>query len=146
MSVCKAVGYDIVKTMSRELGIPFFSWGKFHYFKVGNQGYDIYTTHGASGARLPHTKIKGVIDLANFADAEIYAMGHLHQLSHHIRNYYSVNRRGRSILESQKHFILTGSYLDHWGSYAHMKSYEPMRKGFAKVRLDGNKHDIRVTL
>ncbi len=139
-------GIDLTKIMAKELGAKYYSWGQLHRFVVGNQGYTLYTTHGASGARLPHTKIKGVLDLANLADAEIYAMGHLHQLTHHIRNYYSIDLKNKKVIEEQKHFILTGSYLTHWGSYAHIKSYEPMRKGSAKIKLDGEKHQIRVSL
>ncbi len=146
MRLYKSSGLDITKWMAKQLGIKYFSWGKLHYLRVGNQGYRLYTTHGASGTRLPHTKIKSVLDLANLAEAEIYAMGHLHQLSHHIRNYYSINVKNKKVEEEQKHFILTGSYLNHWGSYAHVKSYEPMRKGNPKVKLGGLEHTIRVSI
>jgi len=139
-------GLDITKFMAKELGVPYFSWGKLHRFVVGKEGYNLYTTHGSSGARLPHTKIKGALDLANLAEAEIYAMGHLHQLSNHIRNFYAIDRRNKTVVEEQKHFILTGSYLSHWGSYAHVKSLEPMRKGSPKVKLSGEEHKIRVSL
>ena len=139
-------GLNLTKVMAKQLGIKYLGWGKMHYFRVGKQGYTLYTTHGASGARMPHTKIKGVLDLANLVEAEIYAMGHLHQLSHHIRNYYTPNLKNKKVDEAQKHFLLTGSYLSHWGSYGHMKSYEPMRKGSPKIKLHGDKHMIRVSL
>jgi len=144
--VYKHSGLNIIKSMARELKIKYFDWGKLHYLVVGNQGYTLYSTHGASGARLPHTKIKGALDLANLVEAEIYCMGHLHQLSHHVRNFYNVDKRSKKVIESQKHFLLTGSYLTHWGSYAHMKSYEPMRKGSPKIKLSGVEHSIRVSL
>lgn len=144
--IFQSSGLDISKTMAKELKVPYFSYGKLHYYRVGNQGYKIYTTHGASGARLPHTKIKGALDLANLAEAEIYAMGHLHQLSHHIRNYYSIDVRGKRVIEEQKHFLITGSYLNYWGSYAHIKSLEPSRKGSPKIKLGGLEHSIRVSL
>ena len=146
MRLYKSSGLDITKWMAKQLKVKYFSWGKLHYFVVGNQGYRIYTTHGASGTRLAHTKIKSVLDLANLAEAEIYTMGHLHQLSHHIRNFYSIDLRNKKVVEEQKHFILTGSYLNHWGSYAHMKSYEPMRKGSPKLKLGGIEHSIRVSI
>ncbi len=146
MRLYSSSGLDITKFMAKQLGVPYFSWGKLHRFVVGNQGYNLYTTHGASGARLPHTKIKGALDLANLAEAEIYAMGHLHQLSSHIRNFYAIDRRNKTVVEEQKHFILTGSYLNYWGSYAHVKSMEPMRKGSPKVKLYSEIHQIRVSL
>lgn len=144
--VYKHSGLNITKVMAKMLNIKYLGWGKLHYIRVGNQGYTLYTTHGSSGARLPHTKIKGCLDLANLVDAEIYGMGHLHQLSHHVRNFYKAELKNKTVKEAQKHFILTGSYLSHWGSYGHMKSYEPMRKGSPKIKLSGEKHQIRVSL
>jgi predicted phosphodiesterase len=146
MRVFNSSGLNLAKQMSKQLKVPYFGWGKIHYFLVGKQGYTLYTTHGSSGARLPHTKIKGAIDLANLAEAEVYAMGHLHQLSHHVRNFYDVNKRSKKVEEHQKHFILCGAYLNHWGSYGHVKSYEPMRKGSPKVKLGGLEHSIRVSI
>jgi len=146
MRLYESSGLDITKWMAKQLKVPYFSWGKLHYFVVGRQGYKIYTTHGASGTRLAWTKIKSVLDLSNLAEAEIYAMGHLHQLSHYIRNYYSVDLKNKKVVEEQRHFILTGSYLNHWGSYAHMKGYEPMRKGSPKIKLGGEEHSIRVSI
>jgi len=143
----RSSGLDITKTiLAKELKIPYFSCSKLHYLRVGKEKYRLYTTHGSSGARLPYTKIKGVLDLANIVEAEIYAMGHLHQLSHHIRNYYSIDVKNKKVIEEQKHFILTGSFLNYWGSYANIKNYEPSRKGYPKVKLSGLEHQIRVSL
>ena len=144
--VYKKTGLDLNRLICKEMGVKNFEWGKFHYIRVGDQNYSLYTTHGASGARMPHTKIKAAIKLADMADAEIYAMGHVHQLSHHVRNFYSINKRNRTVEESQKHFIITGSYLTYWGSYGNIKNYEPMRKGSPKLKLHGEEHMIRVSL
>jgi len=142
----KTSGVNITKIMAKELGIKYLGWGKLHYIKVGDQGYTMYTTHGASGARLPHTKMKAAIDLANMVDAEIYAAGHVHQLAHHTRVFYKANLRNKTVQELNKHFILTGSYLTHWGSYGHVKNYEPMKSGSPKVKLSGLEHRIRVSI
>lgn len=144
--VYKAVGFDIAKNMADRLGVKYFDVGQLHYIRVGGEGYTIYTTHGASGARMPHTKIKAAIDLQNLAEADIYAMGHLHQLSHHTRQFYRANLRNKTVVEAQKHFMVTGAYLSHWGSYAHAKTMEPMRKGCPKVKLHGEERMIRVSL
>lgn len=146
LRVYKDCGANITKLLAQQLGVKYLGWGKLHIIRVGSESYTLYTTHGASGARMPHTKIKGALDLANLADAEIYAMGHLHQLSHHVRTFYSVDKKNKKVVESQKHFLICGSYLSHWGSYGHMKSYEPTRKGSPKLKLSGTEHRIRVSL
>lgn len=142
----KSSGLNITKIMAKELGVKYFGIGKLHKFKVGNEMYTLYTTHGSSGARMAHTKIASALKLADMVEAEIYCMGHLHQLSHHVRNYYKTNPRTNVVTEGQKHFILTGSYLNHWGSYAHVMNLEPSRIGSPKIKLHGDQHLIRVSL
>jgi hypothetical protein len=144
--VFKASGVDITKMMSRGMGVKFLSIGALHYFMVGDQRYTLYSTHGASGAVMPHTKIKAALRLADMVDADIYCHAHVHQLSHHVRNFYAANKRNKTVEERQKHFIVTGAYLNHWGSYGHAKAYEPMRKGSPKIKLNGQQHRIRVSL
>lgn len=139
-------GANLSKILSQMLKINYLGVGAAHIVRVGKQSYTIYTTHGSSGARLPHTKIANTIKMASMIDTEIYAQGHLHQLSHHTQNYYKVDKQSKTIKESQKHYIITGSYLDHWGSYAQIQSYEPARKGSPKLKLAGSEHRIRVSL
>jgi len=144
--VYKATGFDLAKNMARQLGISYFSYSKLHNLIVGNQSYTMYTTHGASGATKPHTKIKGALDLSHVADTEIYAMGHVHTLDHHVRTYYEVDKRNKKIVQKKKHFIITGSYLSHWGSYGHIKNMEPSPIGSPKLKLSGVEHEVRVSL
>ena len=139
-------GANLSKILAKLLNTKYLGVGAISNIKVGNQNYTLYTTHGHSGSRLPHTKIKAVLDLANMIDTDIYAMGHLHALDHHIRNMYSFDKRSKSLKEQQKHFILTGSYLNHWGGYAHVKGLEPARKGSPKIKLSGLEKRVRVSL
>ena len=139
-------GLNLTKTLSKMLGVKYFGVGVLHMLRVGKQNYTMYTTHGHSGSKLPHTKIKACIDLANMVDVDVYAMGHVHQLSHHVRQFYRVNKANKQIDEASKHFILTGSYLNHWGSYAQEAAYEMMKKGSPKIKLSGLENQIRVSL
>lgn len=144
--VYNSSGVNLSKIFAQMIGISYLGWGAAHYITVGNQNYTMYTTHGSSGARLPHTKIANTIKLSNMIDTDIYAQGHLHQLSHHTQNFYKIDKRSKTIKEEQKHYIITGAYLDHWGSYAQMMSMEPARKGSPKVHLSGLEKKIEVSL
>jgi hypothetical protein len=144
--IYKSTGFDVSRHMCREMDAKYLGIAKAHIFRVGNQTYTIYTTHGASGAMLPYTKIKGALDMEKIIDTEIYAMGHVHQLSHHVRNYNHLDKRSKTIKTGQKHFILTGSYLDYWNSYAQIKNMEPSRKGSPILTLNGLEHQIKVSL
>lgn len=139
-------GMDLIKTLTKMLEVPYFGIGVAHHLVVGKQSYTMYTAHGHSGARLPHTKIKSAIDLGNMVDVEIYGIGHSHQLSHHVRQFYHIDKKRKVVAEGTKHFILTGSYLTHWGSYAQQAGYEMMRRGSPNVKLHSKEHKIRVSL
>lgn len=144
--VYKAVGLDLGAMMARQAGMKYFGPSVMHYARVGDQNYTIYSTHGSGGSRLPHTKIKAVLDRANMVEAEIYLMGHLHQLSHHVRQFYTIDKRNKTVTEAEKHFVLCGSYLTHWNSYAEAAGYELMKRGSPKVKLSGVEKRIRVSL
>ena len=144
--VYKHSGTDLSKILSIMLGIKYLGVGAVTMLRVGDQTYTLYTTHGNSGARMPHTKIANVLKMQKMIDVDIYAAGHVHQLSHHVQNYYKVNKRKRTIIEAQKHYILTGSYLNHWGGYAHIMNMEPARIGSPKLKLGGLERSIRVSL
>ena len=144
--VYNSSGVNLSKIFSQMLNIPYLGVGAAHILRVGKQSYVLYTTHGSSGARLPHTKIANTIKINQMIEADIYAQGHVHQLSHHVQNFYRVNKRNKTIEEAQKHYVITGSYLQHWGSYAHVKNMEPARIGSPKLKLGGLERRIRVSL
>ena len=139
-------GANLSKILAQMLDTKYLGVGAAHIIRVGGQSYTMYTTHGNSGARLPHTKIANILKAQAMIDVDIYAMGHVHQLSHHVQNYYRVDKRDKTVKEAQRHFILTGSYLSHWGSYAQTQNYEPARKGSPKLKLSGLEKRIRVSL
>jgi len=144
--VYKHSGANLSKILAQMLDIPYLGVGAAHIIRVGGQSYTMYTTHGSSGARMPHTKIANVLKMQKMIESEIYAAGHVHQLSHHVQNYYKINKRNKTVEEAQKHYILTGAYLHHWGSYAHVSNMEPARIGSPKLKLSGLEHRIRVSL
>jgi UDP-2,3-diacylglucosamine pyrophosphatase LpxH len=144
--VFKHSGLDITRTLARQLGVAYFGDAVGHLWRVGKESYVLYTCHGTSGAQRLQTKIKACVDLAGVVDAEIYIMGHVHQLSHHTVQYYAVDKRNKVLREQQRHFVIAGCYLKHWGSYAMARAHPPERRGSPKIKLSGTEHRIRVSL
>lgn len=148
--VYKHSGLNLTKLLATSLSnysqteIKYFDHGILHYYQVGSQGYTIYSCHGGAGAsRLPG-KMNAVMHLERVAEAEVYAMGHTHGLGHLSVKRYGVDKRTRKVIEREKHFINTGSYLSYWGSYAHMKGYSVLKKGSPVIELGGQEKKIRV--
>ena len=137
---------NLIKMMCRELDVPYLGYSAFHKIAVGKQNYTIYSTHGCSGATLPHTKIKRCIDLSSSFDADIFLYGHVHSLQNVITEYRYIDMRKRTIEIKKKFFILTGHFLDYEGGYAEAKNYVPARQGAPKIKLYADKFDVHLSV
>jgi hypothetical protein len=78
--VKRLTGLDVTKLMCKMLKIPYLETGALHLISVRTNGsrdyekYTMYTTHGASMAQMPQTKILACMNLSRIADAEIYCL------------------------------------------------------------------------
>lgn len=81
---------------------------------AGSSHIDIYTHHGAGGARLPGGSINRVSQLAEYADADILAMGHDHKRGIFPANPtigLSQTSTGLKLKERPRWLARTGSFL-----------------------------------
>jgi hypothetical protein len=126
------------------LNVPYLGFSVMHKWRVGEQIYTAYSTHGSSGARLPHSKIKAALDLFRYAQTEIVLIGHLHSLNHMTSTYFVTE--GNNVVERERHAVITGSFLKYRGSYAEAKNLPPEKNGSPLISLYGNTHEIYVSL
>lgn len=139
-------GSDPSKILSKIWKVPYLKYGGFFYLTVGDARYIFYATHGSSGASTEGGKIKACIALAEGFEADAYLMGHVHSLHDYTGVKFRYNPKRKTVEEVRKHFILTGSFVDHAGSYAQMKTYKPSKIGAPRIRLSGEEKDIHVSL
>lgn len=141
----KDAGINVTKTISNILNVPYLEDNIYTILKVGGINYRCYFTHGSTMSRLPHTKMKKIMDLGNFVRADLFAMGHSHELATFTTPVKEFNLRNKTIDTKKKYFILTGGYLGYEGSYASTKGYPPTKIGSPKVKLFSNKFDIHIS-
>jgi predicted phosphodiesterase len=137
---------DPTKILAKIWGVPYLKYGGFFYLRVGNQTYSIYATHGSTGAATSGGKLQAATKLALGFDADIYLMGHVHDLLTDQAIKYRYNPKRKTVEQIRKTFVVTGSYLDHAGSYAQMKTYQPSKLGSPRIRLSGVEKDVHVNL
>jgi len=151
LRVHKKTGFDLAKLMAKLLGVPYFQDGMIHAFEITDgerkEVYTAYTTHGRSGARYPHTKIKACIELDRIVEAELYIMGHVHSLDATKMDRYRPNVITKTVESVPRHFVLSGSFLGYWGTYAQRAGY-PLSGdlGAPKIKLHLDTHRISVSL
>lgn len=146
-------GLDITNFMCKMLRVKYLGFGILHLISVRKNGtrqfqkYTLYSTHGASNAVYPQTKLLACMKLQQIADAECYNMGHVHSLAHQKIERYAIEERSGTVLKRPIHYVLTGAYLHYWGTYAHMKSMPPSGDaGSPKIKLHTKEHRISVSV
>ena len=144
--IYKSTGLDISKDMAKDLGVPYLGYAAFTKLRLGKQNYCLYSTHGSSGATMPHTKIKKCLDLGASFEADIYLYAHVHRLDSAIEDKYYVDYGSKMIKTKRKTFVLTGHFLNYAGSYGEAKNLRPDRPGAPKIKLYKNKWDVHVGL
>lgn len=145
--IYKSTGLDVSAIMAGAWGVPYYKNGGFFKIKVSKQNYVFYGTHGSSGAKLPYTKIKSVLNLSSFMEGvDVYFMGHVHDLQTHTQEVQRVNSRNNTVERLERHFVLTGHYLNWENSYAQQASMMPSKQGTPKIKLSGLEHRVRVSI
>jgi hypothetical protein len=140
MRTYNIAGMDPAAQMAAQLDVPYLQYGGFIRIRVGDVTYVTYAAHGATGST------KACEDLSLSNEADLYLMGHVHDLAHWTRTYRSLNLRNRAMEEATRHFVITGHFLGYDGSYAEMKNYTIGKSGAPRIRLDGTRRDIHVSL
>lgn len=138
-------GIDVSRVMATTLGVPYLEHGGFVVLDVGNQTYKIHARHGATGSTVLPGKMRACEAAALVNDADIYCMGHVHDLAAWVKIYRGVDLGHDHMVELNRHFVLTGHFLGYEGSYAEMKGYQISKSGAPKIRLNGKRRDIHIS-
>lgn len=144
--ITKNTSVDVAKIMAKLLGVPYLGYACWNLLKVGKQNYTVYSNHGSSGSRFKHTKLKAVMDLTQWIDADVICMGHVHSLAVESVVKQSVNIGKRQVVEKRCNVVLTGSFIGWDKSYAQMKNMPITRLGSPTGRFWANKHDSHFSI
>ena len=76
----------------------------YDYYSVNSvdQESDAFATYETFTLQDCQSQINSMITSERIIDVELYAMGHVHQLSHHVRNFHAVDKRSRKIVKHSR--------------------------------------------
>ena len=140
--ITNMTGIDVSKVMARILKVPYLGYACWNLIKVGKQNYTVYSNHGSSGSRFKHTKMKAVMDLTGWLDADCIAMGHVHSVASEAMIKQQVDMRNKTVVEKKCYVVLTGSYISWDGTYAQMKNFPITKLGSPKAKLFADRKEI----
>ncbi|RLE38253.1 hypothetical protein DRJ17_04610 [Candidatus Woesearchaeota archaeon] len=133
--------HNWVDELAYKLGVPYLDFAAFVklVFKRGRHTVtiDIFATHGYYSGRRIGGKINRVEDLARYFDADIYLVGHVHEVAG-FRNIQLRVTRSCKIVERKRIFAITGTFLRGWkitktASYAERRLLPPNKIGIISI-------------
>lgn len=142
----KDTSINVMKVLCSMLKIPYLGSACWNLWRVNGQSYKIYTLHGSTGSKFLHTKLKAITDISHSFNANLIAMGHVHELDDAAQIVQDVNKSARTVTEKKKMLVITGHYLKYDRSYAQTKGYPIGKMGSPKVKLYGDRYDIHISI
>ena len=138
-------GYDPIIQMEEMLGLEKRGLGSQTFFNI-NAGvckYSVFATHGSTRGIFFSTrkgyKINKLLSLHNLAIADLYLMGHLHDTEWTTANYLVGEKK-----ISTSYFVMTGAFVEYFGSYGERYGYNPVETGCNVIFLGKKRKRIIV--
>lgn len=107
--------HNFVDALALQLHVPYMGIDGFLrlVFKRGRhrQRLDIYVHHGYGGGRSQTAGIKRCLEMAKIVEADVYAMGHFHQLDHKTTTWPLYYDNRGNLQERIRHFFVTGGFI-----------------------------------
>ncbi len=107
--------------------------------------YLIYATHGWSGGRMAGASVNAARELGAIWYADVYLASHRHLDSVTNDLFYMPNVNHATIDVTRRAYVTTGSFL-RYGGYALRKGLRPTPCNTPRIRLDGRRKDIHVSI
>lgn len=141
-------GVDLSNVIADFLDLPYDSASVTYQvrhgkFGSGKNNYVIYTTHGFGGGATKGAKSNKLLKLSELCIADLYVMGHIHDIITFKDAIYVPDTRHDKIILKERTYLSTGSCLEY-GGYAEKMLLRPGSSGFPLIHL--NKGKIKIII
>jgi hypothetical protein len=135
-----------MKTVARELKVPYIPYQGYHLFKVGAQTYKVMTSHGKGGGFTKGAKYNSIAKMALVApEMDLYIQGHVHQIAEDNDIVFNIDPETEKVVAHRRKFVIGGSLVSYFNTYAEMGLYPPSTPGLVRISFDAVRKDIQVT-
>lgn len=139
-----AVGLKPMRILAEKLGVPYLGYQGYHVVRVREQEYHVFTAHNRGSGRTVPGKVRAAEDVDRIAVCDVYITGHSHMLHHHAKPVFYIDADG-TVRQKLRHYVVCGSFLNYWGSYAEKELLPPSTQGSPLITFSGLRHEVRVT-
>lgn len=153
--IYKEAGFDISELLAQQLGVYYAGDEAYLKIKVGKATgtkgngkpivYTMYQTHGWGGGKTAGAKVNNLSYMANIVLADIYIASHTHFMTTHTGEIGIPDIRTNKIVPTKLTFASSGAFLKR-GGYAVTHGFTHAKLGSPRIRLDGTKKDVHVSI
>lgn len=151
--VTKDSDIDPIEDIAEALGVPYFSGGQGLFkVRVGEKRNDkpacyvIHVGHGGSNAGTNGGRLNAAEKMSDIVEnSDIVIYGHTHGKAASEQQRLIFDAYNNQVREEKRYVVLAGSMLGYAG-YVKRKSKRPLPTGCPRIRLDGRKKDVHVTI
>ncbi len=112
---------------------------------VGDIEYKMFVAHGTRGGRRAGGRANSLEDMQDVIDADVYVLAHAHtQMAFKQQKFIYVPSAAK-VERRTRYFVGSGSFLGY-ESYAARGLYRPTAIGAPRIRFDGRRFDVHVSL
>jgi UDP-2,3-diacylglucosamine pyrophosphatase LpxH len=136
----RAIGDDPMFDVAEALDVPYARAAAVLVYRVGDVTYDFYVRHGTGNGQSLAQLSKSMTVVPN---ADVYVTGHTHRQAVTADDVFV--REGSSMTRKHRYYVSSGSFLGY-ENYAAQRGYAPTRVGAPRVFLNGERHEVHVSI
>jgi hypothetical protein len=147
----KECGFDPLTSICLALNFPYLKYSAVVSVIVGfpkkSIAYTMFIHHSTGGGQTPGSKINRINRLRSIvSNCDAYLGGHNHSLGVMPVTTRCVDVIHKTVEDKRQVLIDCGSYLNYDENYSEQMMLEPTKLGSPRIRLDGLKRDIHVSV
>lgn len=140
--IYRAVGDCPIHDIADFLETPYCRVACVVVYHVGDQRYEFAVRHGSGGGMIG-ARAGRLARQAQTLLADVYVSGHTHSQLVFPQELFYVD--GNTVKRRRQYFVSSGSFLAY-EEYAARQGFAPQKIGAPRIRLDGTRHDIHVSI
>lgn len=142
--IYRAVGDCPIEDVADALGCPYARKVAFIVYRVGDVEYHVYVRHGSGGGGVG-ARANRLEKQASALHADVYVSGHTHSQLIFPQEIFVYDPTTQKIVRKSRYFVSSGSFL-RYEEYAAGAGYTPTKMGAPRIRLDGERFDVHVSI
>ena len=141
---------DILDRYMEPLGVLFLGVGgrpvsTGHHHKGSPVWYSMVITHGTAGGRLAGSSVNATRNFGAIYGADVIVTSHRHLDAATKDEFYSMDFHNRSVMKFKRVYVSAGTFMKY-SPYAIKKGLQPNGTGTPRIRFDGQKKDVHVSI